>query len=172
MHVDHPPMRCCAFSWRTQWGETQFLPRQKFHTPLAATAPSGNTLPQQSIPAENNIKRHGCPSAKTFLQLSFNEKHNDKLKEKQFAEKQFTTQKRTASVEETRELKSCRGMWRVRENHIKWLVMSVFLPGPGNAHLAAAAHPAFGKQGAKVTHFTQALHFTTTKGGCNPGNLF
>lgn len=80
--------------------------------------------------------------------------------------------KRTASVEETRELKSCRGMWQVHENHIKWLVMSVFLSGAGNAHLVGATRPAFGEQGAKVTHFTQAFHFTTTKGGCNPGNLF
>lgn len=55
--------------------------------------PSGNTLLQLSIQAQNNIRHHECPSTETFQQLSFNEKHNDKPKEKQFTEKQFTTQK-------------------------------------------------------------------------------
>lgn len=43
------------------------------------------------------------------------------------------------SVEETKkEGKSCRGMWQVPKNHIKWLVMSVFLLDCGNTHLEEA----------------------------------
>lgn len=68
--------------WNTKRKETVFI-----------SAPCGNTLLQLSIQAQNNIRHHECPSTETFQQLSFNEKHNDKPKEKQFTEKQFTTQK-------------------------------------------------------------------------------
>lgn len=77
------------------------------------------------------------------------------------------------SVEETkREWKSCRGMWQVPGNHIKWLVMSVFLLDCGNTHLEEATIRGVWRDGAEVTHFTQAFHSTTTEGGCNPENLF
>lgn len=56
-------------------------------------APCGNAHLQLSIHAQNNIRHQECPSTQTFQQLSFNEKRNDKPKEKQFSEKQFTTQK-------------------------------------------------------------------------------
>lgn len=52
------------------------------------------------------------------------------------------------SVEGTkRERKSCRGMWQVPENHIKWLVMSVFLSDCGNTHLEEATDEAFEETG-------------------------
>lgn len=54
------------------------------------------------------------------------------------------------SVEETkRERKSCGGMWQVPENHIKWLVMSVFLSDCGNTHLEEATDAVFEETGPK-----------------------
>jgi len=58
-----------------------------------------------------------------------------------------------------------------RKSH-KMVSDECILLGCGNTHLEEATIQGVKRQGAEVTHFTQAFHSTTTEGGCNPENLF
>ncbi len=149
--------------------EFRLLKHEEQRNTVFISAPCGNTLLQLSKQAQNNIRHHECPSTETFQQLSFNEKHNDKPKEKRFTEKQFTTQKGQWNKERKKKLQ--RNVTGPRKSHKMVSDECIFVrlwqhsPWGGNRR-------GVWRDGAEVTHFTQAFHSMTTEGGCNPENLF
>ncbi len=151
-HADHLRVQSCVYSrefscW-TRRGKKQFL----FQLPveihfynypykLKTTSDTMSVLQQK---LSNNFPL--MKSTMTSPRRSNSPKNNLRLK------------KDKKSVEETkRERKSCRGMWQVPENHIKWLVMSVFFSDCGNTHLEEATDAAFEETGGRSHTFYSSI---------------
>lgn len=106
------------------------------------------------------------------LSNNFNEKHNDKLKEKPVTEKQFTAQKykrECCGIKEEKHEKKLQEMLTGPKNQLKWLVMDMF------AEALTLRRPRMDCVVMQVSEshiFLNHSMATASQGGFNPENMF